>query len=193
MITIGVVSDTHIPDRARNLNPQVAAIFQEAGVAAILHAGDVSIPLVLEQLGQIAPVYAVRGNRDWVALRQLPHTRRLAFGPVKVGLTHGHGLPWNYMMDRVDYILRGYRLELFQPRLLADFSEVDVIVFGHTHRALNHRVDGKLIFNPGSPHFPDPKIATPSVGLLHISAGGSVEGEIRVLSPSQTSLPSNLD
>lgn len=181
MITIGVVSDTHIPDRARQLHPQVALVFLEAGVQAILHAGDISTPATLQQLNEIAPVHAVQGNRDWVALRHLPIARQIALGGVNVGLTHGHGPLLDYIRDRMDYILRGYRLEMFEPRLLAAFPEADVIVFGHTHRALNHRVDGKLIFNPGSPHFPDPKTSAPSVGLLHISDSGTVEGEIRTL------------
>jgi uncharacterized protein len=181
VITIGVVSDTHIPDRAPRLHPHVAAVFREAGVQAILHAGDVSTPATLKLLAEIAPVYAVRGNRDWFALSQLPFVRQLEWGGVKVGLIHGHGPLFNYMKDRMDYILRGYRLEMFVPRLLATFPEADVIVFGHTHRSLNHRVDGKLVFNPGSPHFPDPKTAEPSLGLLHISDGGRVEAEIRTL------------
>lgn len=157
------------------------SIFQDAGVQAILHAGDVSTPKTLEQLSRIAPVHAVRGNRDWVALRHLPSARQISLGGVKVGLIHGHGPLLDYIRDRLEYMTNGYRLEMFEPRLLAAFPDVDVIVFGHTHRALNHIVDGKLIFNPGSPHFPDPQTATPSVGLLHISSQGIVEGEIRIL------------
>jgi uncharacterized protein len=182
VITIGVVSDTHIPDRARQIHPAVTTVFREAGVQAILHAGDISTPATLQLLEEIAPVYAVRGNRDWVALRHLPFTRQLEFGGVKVGLTHGHGPLLDYMRDRMDYMLRGYRLEMFAPRLLSAFPDVDVIVFGHTHRSLNQRLDGRLVFNPGSPHFPDPKTAMPSVGLLHISDAGTVAGEIRMLS-----------
>lgn len=181
VITIGVVSDTHIPDRRRQLDAQVVKIFQEAGVQAILHAGDVSSPATLDQLSEIAPVHAVRGNRDWVALRHLPLIRQINLGGLKVGLIHGHGPLLDYLRDRIDYVLRGYRLEMFVPRLLEAFPAADVIVFGHTHRALNQRFDGKLIFNPGSPHFPDPKTSAPSVGLLHISQQGSVKGEIRIL------------
>ena len=78
-------------------------------------------------------------------------------------------------------MLGGYRLEIFQPRLLAAFPNPRVVVFGHTHRALNHWVNGKLVFNPGSAHFPDIKSEAPSVGLLHIHAGGQVEAEIMYL------------
>jgi putative phosphoesterase len=178
MITLGILADTHIPDRARGLNPRVLQVFEQAGVDQILHAGDISVPDVLEQLGRVAPVHAVRGNRDWIALKNLPAEMLLSFDGVQVGLTHGHGRVWNYFIDRVKYIIGGYRLEIFQPRLLASFPQARVIVFGHTHRPLNLRVEGKLLFNPGSVHFPDKKGTPPSFGLLHIQNGGSVEGEL---------------
>lgn len=173
-----MLADTHIPDRSRSLHPQVLAIFQSAGVAAILHAGDVSVPSVLAQLAEIAPVHAVRGNRDWVALRHLPATCQLNIAGIEIGLTHGHGPVLNYVIDRVDYMIRGYRLDMFKPRLLATFPRARVIVFGHTHRSLNYWADGVLLFNPGSPHFPDRKDFAPSVGILHITPGNDVRGEI---------------
>ena len=59
---IGVVADTHIPDRTRELP---AEIFDHLhGVDMILHAGDVSRQIVLDRLATIAPVIAVQGNRD---------------------------------------------------------------------------------------------------------------------------------
>lgn len=184
-ITIGVVADTHVPDRKRALDARLLTAFRDARADAILHAGDVSVPSILAQFGQIAPVYAVGGNRDWVALRHLPAGRQIAFGPVLVGLAHGHGRPWHYIIDRLDYLVAGYRLEIFAPRLLSAFPEARVVVFGHTHRALSTWVDGKLLFNPGSPHFPDEKEALPSYGLLHISARGEVNGEILTLPPDE--------
>ena len=159
-------------------------MFRSARVETILHAGDVSIPSVLAQLEEIAPVHAVRGNRDWVALGHLPAACRLNVAGVEIGMSHGHGQPLNYLIDRMDYMLRGYRLGIFKPRLLAAFPQAKVIVFGHTHRPLNHWEDGVLLFNPGSPHFPDRKDITPSVGILHISAEGEVEGELCPLESS---------
>ncbi len=178
MIVLGVIADTHIPDRARRLDDRVGEVFRAVGVEAILHAGDISTPAVLEEIGQIAPVHVVRGNRDWVVLRQLPLSMRLSFNDVIVALTHGHGRWWTYLINRIDYVARGYRVELFQPRLLADYPDVDVIIFGHTHRPFNRWVDRRLLFNPGSPHCPDGLAKTPSVGLLKITAGGDVTGEI---------------
>lgn len=180
MITLGVLADTHIPDRARRLHPRILPVFQEAGVSAILHAGDISSPATLEQLKTVAPVWAVRGNRDWVLLRHLPRAQMLEFDGVKIFLTHGHGRWWNYLVDRTHYVFFGFDLQRFQPRLLESSAGADVVVYGHTHRVFNERIGGKLIFNPGSPHFPGEKGLAPTVGLLHID-GGEVEGEIIAL------------
>ncbi len=179
IITLGVVSDTHVPDRKRTLDPRVLTLFQQRGVEAILHAGDVCVPGVLDQLGEIAPVYAVRGNRDWVFLRDLPLERRLTFGGVTIGLTHGHGRWQTYLKDKVYFLAHdGYQDERLLPRLLAGFPEAKVIVFGHSHLKLNRWIDGKLIFNPGSPHVSHQKDPANSLGFLHISEAGEVWGEI---------------
>ncbi|MHB1256681.1 MAG: metallophosphoesterase family protein, partial [Dethiobacteraceae bacterium] len=56
---IGVISDTHIPARSRQLPPELFTLF--AGVELILHAGDVAEEYVLNELAAIAPVEAVAG------------------------------------------------------------------------------------------------------------------------------------
>jgi len=182
---LGIISDTHIPDRVRRLHPQVLPLFREAGVSAILHAGDVSSPGVLRQLGELAPVYAVRGNRDWVLLRRLPLVQQLVFGGVSVVLTHGHGRWQEYLVDKADYLLNGLQPDRFQNRLLAAFPKTRIIVFGHIHRPLNLWVGEQLLFNPGSPHFPDRKSNALSIGLIHIPAEGEVKGEIVRLDRNQ--------
>jgi hypothetical protein len=58
---------------------------------------------------------------------------------------------------------------------------VQVIVFGHTHRAVNFQAAGKLVFNPGSAHCQDDPDSPPSVGLLHVLPEGRIYGEIIVL------------
>ena len=62
MIRIGLISDSHITKRGE-LWPQVFDAF--AGVDAILHAGDVWSPAVLDELEQVAPVHVARGNGDF--------------------------------------------------------------------------------------------------------------------------------
>ena len=54
---IGLISDTH-----NLLRPEARQAL--AGVACILHAGDICGQAVLDELGAIAPVTAVRGNND---------------------------------------------------------------------------------------------------------------------------------
>ncbi len=182
-LVLGVISDTHIPDRVRLLNPQVIPRLQAAGVTAILHAGDISSPKVLDQLNQVAPVFAVRGNRDWLLLSKLPLSSILKFGGIRIALTHGHGHWWNYLIDRIYFMFQGYHLERFLPRLQASFPEAQVIVFGHTHHSLNRWSNGQLLFNPGSPHCPDDKNEAPSIGFLRIDAEGRIQGEIVDLEP----------
>lgn len=178
MITLGVLSDTHIPDRAPRLRAQVTPIFREAGVQGILHAGDVSVPRVLRQLEEIAPVYAVRGNRDWLYLPSLPKMRRLTFAGVTLGLVHGHGDLRSYLLDKIHYIAHGLQEVRYRQRVLATFPHAQVIVFGHLHYPINERVEDRLLFNPGSVCCPEKKYIHPSIGLLHIHPGGQVIGEI---------------
>jgi putative phosphoesterase len=178
MLTLGVIADTHVPDRRRSLNPRLLEILRSRDIGAILHAGDVSSPEVLAELEQIAPVYAVRGNRDWLRLRHLPSDRIVTFAGVSIGMTHGHFGWVRYLLDRPYYTLHGYHHEHLLPRLLERFPQTQVIVFGHGHVPLNEWVDGKLLFNPGSPHFPSEKNLAPSLGFLHLSGGSELwDGE----------------
>jgi uncharacterized protein len=178
MVSLGVISDTHIPDRARTLPAAVLDRFREARVAAILHAGDVSVPRVLEELSQVAPVHAVRGNRDWWALRSLPAALELDYGGVKIGMLHGHGGLSSYLLDKARYLGRTIEESYFSARAAAYFHSVDVIVYGHSHIPVNRFAGDTLIFNPGSACCPHFKTQTPTAGLLHIGGEGEIQGEI---------------
>ena len=160
MVRIGVVSDTHVPDRAAALPPVLFEAFQ--GVAMILHAGDLTSKRVLDELEAIAPVYAVHGNMDPPELvRLLPARRTVAVEGVKIGLIHGHG------PDR----------SKTPERALGAFTDVQCVVFGHTHAPMCERRGGVLLFNPGSP---SERRGQPqySYGILIVD-DGRVEGEIR--------------
>lgn len=177
-LTIGLIADTHVPDRKRELDPRVLPVFAAARVSAILHAGDISVPRVLAQLGEVAPVSAVRGNRDWLALRSLPAKLVLEFGGARIGLAHGH-LNWrSYARDKLRFFLRGPQsFEFFANRVAAEFRDVDAVVFGHNHEPMVRQMDGKLVLNPGSACCQVLPERTPSVGLLHIE-DGSLRAEI---------------
>ena len=61
---VGILSDTHVYDRAQKLNPRVVETFRRRGVELILHAGDLTSRDVLEELSRLARVVAVQGNMD---------------------------------------------------------------------------------------------------------------------------------
>jgi putative phosphoesterase len=178
MQTIGVLADTHVPDRATSLNPRVLSIFRESHVAAVIYAGDVCLPAVLAQLRSVAPVYAVQGNRDIWWLSDLPQKISLDFRGVSIGITHGHGGFWSYFSQKLSYFVKGYQFHYYKNRLRVEFPSAQVIVFGHTHRSENTWSDGVLIFNPGPASQINWGIIQPSVGLLHIRGDGGITGEI---------------
>lgn len=181
MTTLGVLADTHIPDRASRLNPRVVEIFRQAQVKAILHAGDVAVPGVLKELEQLAPVQAVRGNRDIFFLRRLPLRVELKMDGVSIGMAHGHGTFSRYMVDKIHRTVRGRLVERYIRRMLQTFPDADVIVFGHLHVPCNFHLEGKLLFNPGSTSYPWPRGDPATVGLLHIGEDIEPRGEIIML------------
>lgn len=174
--TVGVVADTHIPDRVSALHPRIIPLLREAGAAHILHAGDISAAWVLDELRQVAPVTAVRGNRDLLA-GPLELVERLELGGVPVALMHGHGGWLPYLWDKWQYLLFGYRLERYKNRLYRAAGPARVAVFGHTHYPVKLWYQGVLLFNPGSASFGTRQNRLPSIGLLRIYPGGKVKGE----------------
>ena len=122
MITIGLISDTH-----GLLRPE--AIEALRGSNAIIHAGDVGDPEILEKLFRIAPVTAVRGNVDTEpGARELPETSVLEVGDISIYVLHN--------IDQLD----------LKPEA-AGFSAV---IYGHSHVPAQEIKNGVLYFNPGS-------------------------------------------
>lgn len=175
-IVLGVVADTHIPDRLTRFPPAAVRVLHDAGARAILHAGDFCRPRVLHELADVAPVIAVRGNRDvlWPANWRLPARRVVRFGDVRVGLVHGHPPLGRYALQKLGFEGSRETLEAVERRLLGVFRpRPPVIVYGHSHVPRVRRVDGTLLLNPGSlapPHFTDQGA---TLGLLRIHGGNA--------------------
>ncbi len=178
LTTLGVLADTHIPDRVTELNPKITQVFHQAGVSAILHAGDVTTPRVLAELEQIAPIYAVRGNRDIFYLRKLPVEVELTIEGVSIGMAHGHGTFTHYMVDMIHHSIQGIVYKKYLKRMLQTFPDKNVIIFGHVHVPYNLLIDGKLLFNPGSTSSPALPGSPGTFGLLHLELGKQPRGEI---------------
>lgn len=81
-LKIGVISDTH-----GLLRPEAERCL--AGVSHIIHAGDIGTPEIVDRLGRIAPVTAIRGNidtGDWA--RRLPDAETLRLGGCALYVLH---------------------------------------------------------------------------------------------------------
>ena len=130
---IGVISDTHIPVNCERIPQEIGKYFKD--VDMIIHAGDLIELSVLDQLVQFTTnIEAVRGNMDCQkTLAKLPKKKIIKVGKYKIGLTHGWGTPHGII-----------------ERMAEEFDDVDVIVFGHSHRPVNEIRKGILFFNPGS-------------------------------------------
>jgi putative phosphoesterase len=180
-IRVGVVADTHVPDRARTLHPKLIPGLVEQGVSQILHAGDVCTPAVLDELAQVAPIVAVGGNRDAWFRHRLPPIRFLEIAGISTALVHGHGGFLPYLVGKWYYFLEGYREARYIKEVQQTAPDAKVIVFGHTHRTANFWLDGQLLFNPGSASVAPDRNGFPSFGVLHFSVDGTVYGEVMLL------------
>lgn len=146
MTRIGLIADTH-----GLLRPAVAAQF--AGVDRILHAGDVGSADVLVGLRAIAPTDAVCGNVDDPSNPALRAQRRLTIDGVSIHVSHGH------------------QLGSPTPELALARYDADVVVFGHTHKAVIVRAPrGRIAVNPGAAG-PRRFNIQPSVARLTIDRG----------------------
>lgn len=150
---VGLISDTHVPTRARCLPKNVFQLFETADY--IIHAGDLVELSVIDELEQLAPVLAVQGNMDGSSVGGvLPKLNSLKLFDWKIGVMHDPNTA----------------LGMGKMRDLVRQNGFNVFVYGHTHSP-NIKWEGKTLYiNPGSPTNPEPPFLTkPSVGFLKIS------------------------
>ena len=119
MIKIGVLSDTH-----GLLRPEVMDQLQ--GCSAILHGGDINKQEILDRLGEIAPVYVVRGNNDKEWAEYIPDTQMEEVCGLRIFMVHN------------------------KKYIPGDLVDVDLVIYGHSHRYDEKVVDGIRFLNPGS-------------------------------------------
>ena len=147
---IGLISYTHIPDRAKEIPQKVIDTFKD--VDLILHAGDLTSMEVIEELEKIAPVMAIQGNMDRVNGIDLPKARVIKAEDLRIGLVHGEVYP---------------RADTQQLLYLARQLDADILVSGHSHQPKIEQIEGILLLNPGSPIVP--RLADRTVMLLEIN------------------------
>jgi len=177
-IKIGVVSDRHVPDRLAEIPQSLLTRLKDEKVELILHGGDICVPAVLAEFEKIAPVNAVKGNRDILFDQKLPMIYSFEQFGVKFALMHGHINFMAYWLDKVQYIFQGYRRSRYCGRLPKAFSGAKVYVYGHSHHAECFWMDQVLYFNPGSVSYGDPSTRRKTWGILEVFEDGRVEGRI---------------
>jgi putative phosphoesterase len=129
-IKAGILSDTHLSSADDEFIRLTKQCFADCEV--IIHAGDLTSIAVLDAFaGKL--VYAVHGNMcDVGSFLGLPRQTTFQLDRFTIGLVHGSGL--------------GLDIE---QQLWSLFSDVDCMIYGHTHRPVCHRRGGVLIINPG--------------------------------------------
>ena len=126
----------------------------------ILHAGDLTNISLLDAFGS-KQVHAVHGNMcGYQAQVDLPAKKIIEVGSFQIGLAHGTGYYQN-----------------IEERLYNDFGPLDCIVYGHTHKAVCHRLGKTLFVNPGS--FSAGSSATYAI----ITAGEKLAATIHTVEP----------
>jgi len=147
---IAVISDTHLTHPTEAFRRNMKTFFSDVGI--IIHAGDMTSSSVFDYLSNW-DLLAVRGNMDDHDLRaSLPEKRIETIAGRRIGIMHGWGSPAG---------LEGWVLD--------SFSDVDIIVFGHSHMPLKmtSRGRGVVLFNPGT--YRGGYAGKGSVGIIEIS------------------------
>ncbi|MBW2614897.1 MAG: metallophosphoesterase family protein [Deltaproteobacteria bacterium] len=156
---IGVISDTHLGRVTREFEQIYDRYLSDKDL--ILHAGDITSTVIVDFLSR-KDFHGVYGNMDPYDVRDmLPDKKVIELGPYRLGLIHGGGPSAG-----------------LEGRVWSEFQNVDVIVYGHSHKAVNHVREGVLVFNPGTASgFSSSGIH--SIGILEL--GDTIQGEIVTL------------
>ena len=134
-IRVLLMSDTHLPLRARDLPAAIWAEVDRADV--VVHAGDWVDLATLDRLqARSRSLLACWGNNDGPALRaRLPEVARVTLDGLRLAVVHETGQAAGR-----------------ERRCAAAYPDVDVLVFGHSHIPWDTTAhSGLRLLNPGSP------------------------------------------
>ena len=169
-ILIGLLSDTHVPQRTNTVPDVVIDDFIKKKVDYVFHMGDFTSYEIYKNLIDTFgkdKVVAVRGNMDFDSTikKSLPESIEFKIYDYNILMLHGMGGP-NMIIKRLVK-----KLDLLN-------SDYDIVIFGHTHRPVNEKHNDILFFNPGTTTPIDNKFTiVSSYGYLKIS-NKKIEPEI---------------
>lgn len=147
MTKIGVLSDSHLGHVTEEFRILLQRLFRD--VDLIIHAGDMVSRSVFDYLCNW-DLRGVKGNMDDFDLDNLlPRKRVEAIEGKRIGIVHGRGAP--YSIEQV---------------VLSEFTDVDLIVFGHSHVPSYAKRGDLILFNPGA--LRNPATGKKTVGIIEI-------------------------
>ena len=148
-----IVSDTHRKDE------NLYKIMKEEGpFDMLIHLGDVegSEDKIAGWAGEDCQVHMVLGNNDFFS--DLDREKEINIGKYRVLLTHGHYYNVSLGVERLE--------------LEARERNLDIVMYGHTHRPFYEVHNGVIILNPGSLSYPRQEGRKPSYMIMEIDNEG---------------------
>lgn len=117
---LGVISDTH-----GLLREEVVKYLERCDY--IIHAGDVGSIDIVDKLNKIAKTFIVRGNIDKTGeLKNLPEYKEIEMDEALIYLTHK------------------------KEDIPEELREINMVIYGHSHKYSEERKEGVIYLNPGS-------------------------------------------
>lgn len=144
MIKILVVSDSH------GSNSMIKKVMLEEKAQVVLHAGDYCCDI--SEIKSFVD-HVVDGNNDWNGKDFV----KIKIEDIFVGLTHGHHLI-SFSSEKTIKNLKDF----------ANKMQVDLLIFGHTHKEFLFKNDKITILNPGSINYPRNSSIIPSYAIVTV-------------------------
>lgn len=157
---IMIVSDTH--KRHKNLEE---ALEKMGSIDMLIHLGDAEgyEDYIAKMAG--CPLEIVSGNNDFFS--SLEREKEIKIGKYRVLLTHGH---YYYVSTGIEALKKE-----------AYGRDVDIVMFGHTHRPLIEYDKGVTLINPGSISYPRQSGREPSFIMMELDRDGEAHFTIHYL------------
>lgn len=139
-----IVSDTH------RKNENYFKVLELVKPEQVIHCGDAEgSEYVLTEAAK-CPVQIVLGNNDFFSY--LPRELELKIASYKVWVTHGH----NYYVSMGNEVIKRE----------AQARDMDIVMYGHTHKPVVDRKGSVIAVNPGSLSYPRQEGRRPSYIIM---------------------------
>ncbi|EEH41574.1 vacuolar protein sorting-associated protein [Paracoccidioides lutzii Pb01] len=146
------IGDLFVPDRAPDIPAKFKKLLTPGKIGQILCLGNLTDRDTFEFLRQIAPdLQLVKGDFD-VDSPNLPLSKVVTHGSLRIGFTHGHTI---IPPGDADSLL-----------IAARQMDVDILLWGGTHKFEAYELEGRFFINPGS-----------ATGAFTTTAGGMGQDE----------------